>query len=483
MNGKRPWIGDASVGKDLEGDISEYDQERDPESHRESNSENPTKRGKPDSLNNGTLPADQEEQEEVFDEVSIPDLSYATGSWQGSKDVNEDRYINQSKQLLGPVFGIFDGHGGTFTAEYLVRNLTRTVRSCWKQKNYSVQSSLENIHRTSCLERDRSERLKSQMLSLADQIHEINALISQSHGKEQILELEVLRGDLVSTTEAVQLEINQIDREEKARVDDYYTFVVENESRICDAIRAGFLRTDNNLLQRQDLKDGSTALIVWFAGYSTKRLRYFVANAGDCRAVLCRDGKAVPLSIDHKPDRASEKQRITQSGGFVGQIAGVTRVYAAAGAGLTLGASKTAIYLSVSRAFGDIKLKFPSPIVSAEPEITAFDVEEEDLFIVIACDGIWDVMSNEEVVEIGLRLFDDPKAATDAIVKQAYRKKSQDNLTASIIQFKSRTPQARQAAFALDKQSKSTEPLHAIGDTIEESSPKNNSDEIDMFTI
>lgn len=479
MNGKRPWIEEASVGENLEGEELQNHQPRDVESQRDLNAEGPTKKGKSGSISNDTVSSHPQEREELVDEVTIQDLSYATESWQGFKKVNEDRFINQSKHLLGPVFGIFDGHGGTFTAEYLVRNLMRTARSCWKQKNHSVQASFENIYRTSCLECDRSERLKAQMLSLAEQVREIGTLISQSHGEEQVMELDVLRKELLSTTEAVQREIDQIDREEHERMDHYHKLAVENETRICDAIREGFIRTDSNLIQRQDLRDGSTALIVWFVGYGTKRLRFFVANVGDCRAVLCRYGKAVPLSIDHKPDRPSEKQRITQSGGFVGQIAGVARVYAAAGAGLALGASKTAIYLSVSRSFGDVKLKFPSPIVSAEPEIAVFDVEEEDLFIVIACDGIWDVMSNEEVIEIGLKLFGDPKAAADAIVKQAYRKKSQDNLTVSIIEFKSREPQA---AAALEKQSRSTNPLHATTAT-EGSSPINNSDEIDMFTI
>lgn len=157
MNGKRPWIEEASVGENLEGEELQNHQPRDVESQRDLNAEGPTKKGKSGSISNDTVSSHPQEREEVVDEVTIQDLSYATESWQGFKKVNEDRFINQSKHLLGPVFGIFDGHGGTFTAEYLVRNLMRTVRSCWKQKNQSVKASFENIYRTSCLECDRSE--------------------------------------------------------------------------------------------------------------------------------------------------------------------------------------------------------------------------------------------------------------------------------------------------------------------------------------
>ena len=101
-------------------------------------------------------------------------------------------------------------------------------------------------------------------------------------------------------------------------------------------------------------------------------------HEGDCRAVLCRQGAAVRLSEDHKPNRRDEKARIEKAGGHVVEIGGIHRVCTAASkAGLKLVEDDESLYLAVSRAFGDRKLKSPSstktsqPLVSATPEDAA----------------------------------------------------------------------------------------------------------------
>ncbi|XP_011032242.1 PREDICTED: probable protein phosphatase 2C 24 [Populus euphratica] len=101
-----------------------------------------------------------------------------------------------------------------------------------------------------------------------------------------------------------------------------------------------------------------------------------VANCGDSRAVLCRNGKPLPLSSDHKPDRPDELKRIQNAGGRViywdgPRILGV---------------------LAMSRAIGDNYLK---PYVSCEPEVTIMDRTAEDDCLILASDGLWDVVSNE----------------------------------------------------------------------------------------
>lgn len=101
-----------------------------------------------------------------------------------------------------------------------------------------------------------------------------------------------------------------------------------------------------------------------------------VANCGDSRAVLCRNGKAVPLSIDHKPDRPDELNRIQAAGGRVIYWEGAR----------VLGV------LAMSRAIGDNYLK---PYVSCEPEVTITERTPEDECLIIASDGLWDVVSND----------------------------------------------------------------------------------------
>ncbi|XP_010454666.1 PREDICTED: probable protein phosphatase 2C 78 [Camelina sativa] len=109
--------------------------------------------------------------------------------------------------------------------------------------------------------------------------------------------------------------------------------------------------------------------------------KIIVANCGDSRAVLCRNGKAVALSSDHKPDRPDELDRIEAAGGRVVYWDG-PRV---------LG------ILAMSRAIGDNYLK---PYVISKPEVTVTDRVNEDDFLILASDGLWDVVSNETACSV-----------------------------------------------------------------------------------
>ncbi|KAF5751421.1 Highly ABA-induced PP2C2 isoform 1 [Tripterygium wilfordii] len=104
--------------------------------------------------------------------------------------------------------------------------------------------------------------------------------------------------------------------------------------------------------------------------------KIIVANCGDSRAVLCRNGKPVPLSSDHKPDRPDELDRIQAAGGRV----------------IYWDGARVLGVLAMSRAIGDNYLK---PYVSCEPEVTMTDRKAEDDCLILASDGLWDVVSNE----------------------------------------------------------------------------------------
>jgi len=149
---------------------------------------------------------------------------------------------------------------------------------------------------------------------------------------------------------------------------------------------------------------------------------------------MCRGGRALRLSEDHKPNRGDEERRIKSAGGYVVNIGGVHRVTTKAGAGVGVNL-KEHHYLAVSRAFGDIELKLPQPLITCTPEIKVFDVTEDDCFIVMACDGIWDVMDDQAVCDIAGEHFGRPKDAAASVVRTAYQKGSGDNLTATVIEF------------------------------------------------
>ncbi|KAK9154362.1 hypothetical protein Sjap_001842 [Stephania japonica] len=111
--------------------------------------------------------------------------------------------------------------------------------------------------------------------------------------------------------------------------------------------------------------------------------KIIVANCGDSRAVLCRAGKPLPLSNDHKPDRPDELERIQDAGGHV----------------IFWDGPRVQGVLATSRAIGDNYLK---PYVSSEPEVTVTERTDYDECLILASDGLWDVISNDTACQIAL---------------------------------------------------------------------------------
>lgn len=111
------------------------------------------------------------------------------------------------------------------------------------------------------------------------------------------------------------------------------------------------------------------------------------ANAGDSRAVLFRGGKATPLSTDHKPAMAGEEARIVRAGGQVEN-------------------GRVNMALAVSRALGDVDFKnndtltWKEQAVTAHPDVSCFALQKDDEFIVLGCDGIWDVLSSDACCQL-----------------------------------------------------------------------------------
>ncbi|KAH7564515.1 hypothetical protein BM1_01562 [Bipolaris maydis] len=150
------------------------------------------------------------------------------------------------------------------------------------------------------------------------------------------------------------------------------------------ALQDGFLATDREILcdpKYEEEVSGCTASV----GVLTKD-KIYVANAGDSRTVLGVKGRAKPLSFDHKPQNEAEKARIQAAGGFVdfGRVNG---------------------NLALSRAIGDFEFKKSADlppeqqIVTAYPDVEIHDINQDDEFLIVACDGIWDCQSSQAVVE------------------------------------------------------------------------------------
>lgn len=170
---------------------------------------------------------------------------------------------------------------------------------------------------------------------------------------------------------------------------------------------------------------GSTATTVLILGR-----RIYVANVGDSRTLLARKGGTYIATKDHKPQREDEEERIRNAGGFIVH-------------------KRVMGNLAVSRAFGDAEFKkgvkttgkgtdtVCGPLVISEPEFMISQLSQEDEFLVLACDGLFDVYSNEEVMDAVRREMDshgDVQRCCEAITLSAIRERhTRDNVTMIVI--------------------------------------------------
>lgn len=214
------------------------------------------------------------------------------------------------------------------------------------------------------------------------------------------------------------------------------------DEKIKAAIKEAFVQTDKEVLSMAERKKfeqvGSTAVAALLHGNPKlgTALRLVIANLGDSRAVLCRGGQAVAVSEDHKPTRIDEKKRIERSGGLVLQVRGTWRVAASTNPNsMSKSARREYQGLAMTRSFGDLYFKQPTLLSVAEPEIQIVPLSDKDLFVVLATDGIYDILSNQEVVDLVLKYWDDPEEAAKNVVRSAYKRGSEDNLTVLVIQF------------------------------------------------
>lgn len=141
-----------------------------------------------------------------------------------------------------------------------------------------------------------------------------------------------------------------------------------------------------------------------------------IANVGDSRAVLCQNGEAVQLTVDHKPNLHSEKERIENLGGMV-VWAGTWRVGGV---------------LAVSRAFGDRPLK--KYVVANPHSLIIEELTKEHEWLILATDGVWDVISNEEAVQLVCQAGDPQKAAS-LLTSTSSNRGSADNISCIVVRF------------------------------------------------
>lgn len=298
-------------------------------------------------------------------------LSAGAATWQGNKDVQEDRYIMdmelkapEGRHIVG--FIVMDGHSGSLCVDALMDWFPKNLQKCLSAKSVLTEETLRQAVTEACMLTDDEFLAKAREREVLDGSTFLMALIYPDDG------------------------------------------------------RIGLDGTRN-----------------------TGRSRLLLCNLGDSRAVLCKSQggrlSAARLTDDHKPCRADERERIEARGGVV-DMQGVMRVFTPGAA--TFGGRHLHWGLAVSRAFGDLLLKEPQrygcagatgELVSAVPEIHTYDLHPtEDRFLILACDGIWDVMDDEEAVSVCSEHSSTDRAA-NALIRRAFEIGSDDNLTALIV--------------------------------------------------
>ncbi|PPD83619.1 hypothetical protein GOBAR_DD19448 [Gossypium barbadense] len=144
--------------------------------------------------------------------------------------------------------------------------------------------------------------------------------------------------------------------------------------------------------------------------------KLWVANIGDSRAVLSKEGQAIQMSIDHEPN--TERGSIENRGGFVSNMPGdVARVNG---------------QLAVSRAFGDKNLKSH---LRSDPDMKTVDIDSDTELLILASDGLWKVMSNQEAVDIAKKTKD-PLRAAKRLITESLNRDSKDDISCIVVRFK-----------------------------------------------
>jgi len=327
--------------------------------------------------------------------------SHATLSQKGKHKIIgiETEDVNQDVVFLNPnfllvknlyLFGICDGHGiqGHYVSNF-IKNILPSylnyieIDNYISKKNKSLDSMLSSLYN------------KSENSSVKD-IH----IIKYFYDKFQINPAE-------------------------------FSFIKDRFSEISKNLKESFYKIDNDLIKSKQSfdieKSGSTVCI---GILNSKNL--FLANIGDSRAILCsynNTWKSSQLTKDHKPKDKSEYKRIIASGGTVSRMINVEKNDEEIGPYRVWDKTQDkGPGLAMSRSIGDGQAKNLG--VLAEPDIFEYTLNEGDKFIVCASDGIWEYLSNDDVMNIIKDIYENEGKAEDAcnlLVKKASEEWKKEN--------------------------------------------------------
>ncbi|XP_051994340.1 protein phosphatase 1K, mitochondrial [Xyrauchen texanus] len=198
--------------------------------------------------------------------------------------------------------------------------------------------------------------------------------------------------------------------------------IAEEEDNLELVLTKAFLEVDKALARLLHfspdaslLSAGTTATVALLRD----GIELVVGSVGDSRAMMCRKGKALKLTMDHTPERKDEKERIRKTGGFITWN--------------SLGQPHVNSRLAMTRSIGDFDLKTSGVI--AEPETKRISLHHvHDSFLALTTDGINFIMNSQEICDV-INQCNDPKEAAQRISEQALQYGAEDNSTIIVVPF------------------------------------------------
>jgi len=364
----------------------------------------------------GNLLSEPVTDKETEEGKTVSGLHYASSSMQGWRTHMEDAHICQGSLTVPTgtshgdiqlddhsLFAVFDGHRGSFAAKFSAKHFLQILVSRPSFIQYAIIFSQHKSEQVEDKNHDDKQKRQSylQMIQFLEQGF-----------KEAFLKVDV---DLLKTIEC----------------DD------DDDKIVLDSQQSHPIKTSSILDEEGEINvghSGTTALVVFLTPS-----KILCANAGDSRAIYSKRAtmydpntktskfihRTIPLSYDHKPNDEHEHSRIVMAGGYVSD-------------------NRVDGDLAVSRGLGDFRFKCNTDLnpekqkLSAIPDFTIQTRnQEDDECVVLACDGIWDVCSNPEVIDNIHQMIAEgerrPGLMCEEMMDMCLMKGSKDNMTVTIV--------------------------------------------------
>jgi protein phosphatase PTC1 len=324
----------------------------------------------------------------LYNFMSTPALSLGAERPNSVSDAGSHRSDSQSQQVVetdNGYFAIFDGHAGTFAADW-----------CGKKLHLILEETIRKNPNTPIPE------LLDQTFTVVDQ--QLEKLPLKNSGCTAVI--AVLRWE------------DRVPNAQSSTGSTLFAPAAVSAIKHAGEDGADAVSSEPAVDQQVEAKLRTEA--------SRQRVLY-TANVGDARIVLCRNGRALRLSYDHKGSDENEGRRVASAGGLIlnNRVNGV---------------------LAVTRALGDAYMK---DLVTGHPYTTETVIQaDQDEFLILACDGLWDVCSDQEAVDL-VRQVHDPQEASKKLVDYALARFSTDNLSCMVVRFDNKALRQRKFDAAM----------------------------------